>query len=369
MKEMEMRKCERYDKDRIALTVPMPREYYLKRIIAIALSVAFFALSVIVCSTGIWWLTQASEGGGYQGGDAVGGGGEETEGDNKAEIPEETVEDNGDLEWYPSEGEDGENEEIKNPSDGTHIENTTEVEKKDEPIKADLSLAERGDTYIINYSKLSPDVAGILEMGFSGGRYAYTEEPVVLVLHTHTSEGYYDMDRAVPTHILTRGVVAAGERLVRKLTGGGVPAVHCTVIHDGGEENPYRLAADTVKTMLEIYPSIEYVIDLHRLDEAGENGESVKTVSATGSAQVRITVSSGGIMQRDTLALALALRRELNSDGKRACMPVVLTDSEYNAGLVPYYLKIDLGSSGNDSSEAMEACDLLAEAIIEILKK
>ena len=235
-------------------------------------------------------------------------------------------------------------------------------------ISVDMSYAEMGDAYLINYTSLAVDSKGILEMGFLGGRYSYSESPVVLILHTHTSEAYYDADGDEPLRMLTHSVVAVGERLAQELTGRGVPAVHCAVIHDG-EKSSYESAADTIETMLRIYPSIEYVIDLHRAEETDSSGNALKSLSSDGSAQIRITVSSGGVLTRDTLALALSLRRELNLDGERYCMPVVFTDSRYNSALAAYYMKVDVGTQGNDIDEAMAAGVRFAEMFARILKK
>ena len=148
----------------------------------------------------------------------------------------------------------------------------------------------------------------------------------------------------------------------------GVPTVHCTVIHDS-DGKVYENAKNTVEAMLKIYPSIEYVIDLNRLDVADEKGRVVRTLSALETAQIRVTVSSDGILVRDTLALALSLRRDMNGDGKNLCMPVVFTDSSYCAELSLYYLKVDVGSYGNSAEEAVSAGALLAETLAGILKK
>lgn len=370
MIDNENRDCVKYDKDKVTLTVPVPKEYYVKRIVAVVIAAMALILLTAVCVGGVWGLTRLWGNGGS--GDRSDGFGESEEDEKKEEndtsdLPGRDEDENEQENHFG--GNDGKEESGEMSESEGDIGDEPPIEKDNSPVETDVSFAERGDAYIINYSRLSPDAEGILEMGFSGSRYAYTEEPVVLILHTHTSEGYADMDVSQPLHVLTRSVVAAGELLAQGLTARGIPTVHCSVIHDGGDGNPYVAAAETIMTMLEIYPSIEYVIDLHRLDEVSEEGRRLKTLSAKGTAQVRVTVSDGGGNVKDTLALAMSLRRELNRDGARVCMPTVLTDSEYNAGLVPYYLKLDLGASGNSSSEAMAAAELVTDAIAEVLKK
>lgn len=245
----------------------------------------------------------------------------------------------------------------------------SETESKGEEfsvISADLSEAERGDGYILNYSSRDYDTEGLLEMGFHAEYYPDSLAPTVLILHTHTSEGYFDHDPHDPTSVLTSSVVAVGEALAAELNRAKIPTVHCTVIHDG-EGDAYERAAETIETMMKIYPTIEYVIDLHRMELTDADGHVVKTYSAEQSAQTRITVSTAGVLSRGALSLALCLRRELNKDGARVCMPIVLTDSEYNAASALYYLKLDVGSLGNSSDEARAAAILFAEAFAEII--
>ena len=282
-----------------------------------------------------------------------------------------------------TEGETEKNDSVSESECETDVENGEESEDTDDSddsenvtsdsvskiVSTDLSLAERGDGYIVNYSKHQPDTEGLLEMGFHGGRYSYTEQPVVLILHTHTEEGYYDFNENDPSHILTKSVVSVGERVAYELNRRGIPTVHCTVIHENGGDGAYASAAETIRDMLKIYPSIEYVIDLHRLEAVDANGKILRTESALGTAQIRLTVSSQGVLERETLALALSLRRKLNVGEKRLCMPVVFTDSKLNAEMAYYYLKVDVGSWGNEASEALATGEIFAATLAETLKK
>lgn len=253
---------------------------------------------------------------------------------------------------------------------GSVAETSDESQMPDEEIayvtEVDLSEAEKGDAYILNYSNRMYDTEGLLEMGFHAEYYPDSPAPMVLILHTHTSEGYADWDPNDPSSVLSSSVVAVGETLAAELNRAKIPTVHCTVIHDG-ESDAYENAAETIKTMMKIYPTIEYVIDLHRTVLTDSNGNVVKTCSAEKTAQMRISVSTAGILPKGALLLALCLRRELNSDGARLCMPVVLTDSEYNASSSLYYLKLDVGSIGNSSDEARAAAIRFAEAFADII--
>lgn len=257
---------------------------------------------------------------------------------------------------------DTETEIQPNPEDGDDGEDAARV------YSADLSFSELGDGYFYNYSGKSPDTEGLLEIGFSGGRDYYTEHPVVLIIHSHIREAYLDCNPNDPTDALSKSVIGVGETVARELNRRGVPTVHCTVIHGYGDGNAYVDAEETIAEMLRVYPTIEYVIDLRRLEEKDAEGRILKTESANGFAQIRVTVSGRSELWQDNLALALALRKKLNSDGSKFCLPVVFTDVSLNAKSSPYYLKVDVGASGNTAGEAITAGEYFAVALSEILK-
>ncbi len=242
-----------------------------------------------------------------------------------------------------------------------------------EPMRVDLSESERGDGYLCNLTDRGFDTAGLLEAGFAGGRYSYSEAPVVLLLHSYTDRTYADADpEGNPSDRAFKGVVGVGQRLAKELMEQGIPTLHCTVIHDGegvSENETYRRVEETVKTLLDIYPSLCYVIDLRRLELTDESGVPPATTARTGAAQLQVTVSTGGALPQQTLALALCLRRELNRGDRRIAMPTAVTDAPSHADLALYCLRVDVGTAANTSTEAQKAAEAFAAALAGLLKK
>ncbi len=286
-----------------------------------------------------------------------------TEADEKTESEaEETVS-------YTEEVSKG-NEEVSEDNESeseSEAEGVTDVgQLMPEVIESDLSELERGNEYIINYTDKAPDVAGLIDRGFCDLEEKNHSAPLVMVIHTHTKESYLGASNS-----FLGGVAAVGDRLCQSLNKLGLSALHCTVIHDGDENNAYLNSGKTIQTMLEIYPSIKYVIDLHRL-ELMPNGLPLKTVSgsADGSAQIRLTVSTEGYNWQESLSLALSLRQRLNQNGERICMPPTVSPSRYNSDLSRYYIMADIGAVGNTVSEAKAAAERLAKALADtVLKK
>lgn len=209
------------------------------------------------------------------------------------------------------------------------------------------------------------------------------EEPVVLILHTHAQEGYRTdgtpyltggIGDAIYTEDRASGVVAVGEVLCRELMRGGVPAIHCTDLHgEGGTlRGAYDGAAECIRRYMEEYPSIAYVIDLHRDSVLSADGACLRTLSESGSAQIMAVVGSDGGGEacpawRENLGLALTLSECLNAASAGVSRPVLLRNATYNQEIAPHSLLLEIGSAGNTVTEAKSAAVLVGKVLAELL--
>lgn len=249
-------------------------------------------------------------------------------------------------------------------------------------VVRDLSATEFGPFYINNATAYQPSLEALMERDVSS---SITEAPLVLILHTHTSEGYVsnvteyfegDVGDVTYTKQEERNVLAVGKVLTKTLKEKGITALHCTVMHDqpslGGS---YKRAAESIRFFLEQYPSIRYVIDLHRDAVMTEKGEYVRAVAETSDgtvAQVMPVVGSdsGGTLCENwegNLALALQLRSALNAEGASVCRPIYLRNSTYNQELAPFSLLLEIGTGGNCIEEAERAAVLVGEALAKLI--
>ena len=280
-----------------------------------------------------------------------------------------------------TDGSDSEkNSEIQSEAE-SESESWEEVSGKYIPVAdADLSEFEKGVYYINNNTLYRPDTAYLAKKDIPCMYNKGSEYPLVLVLHTHTCESYsadgkkvFLSSEGIKSPFGTETVVSVGEQTVNILNLNGVPAVHCTVIHDADSNvDSYKRAEQTIEWMLQMYPTIKYVIDIHRSSEMDENGNIIRTESYSGfgeCAQLRITVSAGEQSAwENNLALALKLRQKINGDSLRICRPVALSGSEYNSKHSYYYLTVDVGSCGNTLDEAKTAAEIFGDALSDIIK-
>ena len=241
----------------------------------------------------------------------------------------------------------------------------SESEKNEPPslLVKDLSEKDRGDGFVVNFTEEKIDISALLDRGFVDFEVSGNQAPTVMIIHTHTSEEY---ERGSDFFNGPLSVVSVGDVITDELNRAGLGAIHCTVIHDSGNRNAYLEARDTINTMLKIYPSIKYVIDVHRMI-ISENGIPIKTLSVSGAAQVRLSISAenGDIGDwRESLSLALSVRSEMNKEDG-ICMPIVITGGGYNSDLSVYHLVAEIGTDRNNVEEAILAGRVFARAIAE----
>ena len=254
-------------------------------------------------------------------------------------------------------------------------------------VPMDLSLVAYGDTYIQNSTGIDPDVDKLLAVKLSdriGLEYLSSSAPTVLIIHTHGTEAYsaegavsfVEGGEIARSDDKTENVVAVGKALKDRLDELGIKSIHCEILHDrNGYMGAYDAAKETVVRYMGQYPSIKLVIDLHRDGIVRSSGELVRPVTVSDGeavAQVMCVVGSdwGGEKNEKwegNLALALQLRRELNSDGENICRPTYLKQSTYNQEIAPFSLLLEIGAAGNYLSEACLAAEKVAEALAKIL--
>ena len=249
-------------------------------------------------------------------------------------------------------------------------------------VTYDLSHLGQGIGYLNNETAYKPNVNALLKIDVAAKP---TQEPLVLVLHTHTSEGYLgetatylegDLGNLTYTKEEERNVLAVGKAFIAALNKNGITAIHCTVMHDeSGLSGSYERAAASIAFFLTHYPSIRYVVDLHRdaiLTAEGEYVRAATEIDGKSVAQILPVVgSNAGGWEHDewegNLALALQLRQELNQNDIALCRPVMLRNHTYNQELAPYAILLEIGTGANSIDEAIAAATLAGEAFAKVI--
>ncbi len=207
-----------------------------------------------------------------------------------------------------------------------------------------------------------------------------TEEPTVLILHTHTTESYtkttehYQETSAFRTLDEDYNMLSVGDALARALESGGIRVIHDREIHDYPSYNgSYVHAREAIEYYLEKYPSIRLVLDLHR-DASGDLNNQFRptaTVDGEKAAQLMLvmgTNASGGTHPnwKENLALGLKLQTQLERTAPGITRPLSLRAQRFNQDLTPGSLLIEVGAAGNTHPEAIRAAEILAQAILAL---
>ncbi len=254
-------------------------------------------------------------------------------------------------------------------------------------VAMDLSCSAMGKDYFFNETCYRPDPAA-LRAGLQLPAFPVGEAPVVLILHTHASEAYLPEGSAYIEGELgdishsedaTRNVLAVGEALCRRLNQNGVPTLQCRELHGiaGSLRGSYEGAADCIAAYLAQYPSIRYVIDLHRDGILDASGNCVRTLAGGGEspmAQVMAVVGSDGNGTasphwQSNLALALGLYDGLQESCQTLTRPISLRNASYNQELAARSLLLEIGSSGNSVSEAVRTAEAVGDVLARMIRQ
>ena len=123
---------------------------------------------------------------------------------------------------------------------------------------------------IKNGSNKTLDAAALAEEGFAA---CLTDDaPQVLILHTHGSEAYtmpaghdYVSTGTCRTSDTTKNVVRVGDEIASVLSGYGISVLHDRTLYDDPlYEGAYGRSVEGIEAYLEKYPSISFILDIHR---------------------------------------------------------------------------------------------------------
>ena len=235
---------------------------------------------------------------------------------------------------------------------------------------------------ITNRSGTAVDVAAALSDSLPLS-WEDTDLPQVLILHTHTTEGYmtyaadyYNAEDRHRTDDHTRNVCGVGEALRLTLAAYGITAIHDTTVHDSPVyAGAYGRSAETAQAYLEQYPSIQLVIDLHR-DSVEDGGAVVRptaTVAGKKAAQMMFVtgvVSTEGLPHphwEQNLTLSARWQAALDAVSPDLMRPLNTVASRYNQHLSPGWVLVEMGAEGNTIEEAVYSAQILGETLARLL--
>lgn len=208
--------------------------------------------------------------------------------------------------------------------------------------------------------------------------------PQILIYHTHGSEAYtqtedsrYTESDAYRTTDCTKNVVLVGEAMAEVFRSMGFEVIHDTTLYDYPVYNgAYERSRDGIGKWLAQYPTIKFVLDVHRDALVSEGGAAYKLISQEGDekvAQVMLVVgsdASGASHPRwqENLALAVKLQLLLTGQYDQLARPITLRSTRFNQDTSPGALLVEVGGHGNTLAEAIAGGKKFAQTAGELLK-
>ena len=209
-----------------------------------------------------------------------------------------------------------------------------------------------------------------------------TDEPLVLIYHTHTTESFepfvrdkYDSSFNYRTTDSTKNMVMVGDAIQAELEAQGIGVIHAVDIHDYPSYNgSYARSRETILPILEKYPSIKVVLDIHRDAISGEGYAYQPFVEIEGREAAQVMIISGcddGTLgmpnYMENFHFACCLQKKLESDYEGLTRPILFDYRHYNQDLTNGSLLIEIGSHGNTLQQAQFSGQLLGRSLGELL--
>ena len=239
---------------------------------------------------------------------------------------------------------------------------------------------ENKSVYVNNETNFQIDINELLKEELSIKK---KDGPLVLIVHTHTTESYtesgkssYSANESTRTQDKNYNVVRVGEAIKEQLVQNGIKTIHDTTINDYPSYNgSYKKTLGIIEEYLKKYPSIQVVLDVHRDGMTKQDGTKMKVcaqVNGENAAQVMVLCGSseGGLKHenwRENLKLGLRIQEQMTKAYPGLARPLQLVKERYNQHATNGSLILEVGTDGNTLEEALVCAKYTGIAIAKVL--
>ncbi len=262
-------------------------------------------------------------------------------------------------------------------------ENEYPIKAADLSVSTDYGLEASNETeYELDLPSYLDDELNIPSVSELTKRYG-SDAPVILIIHTHGTEAYAEDGKSTYTQKdncrssdAEKNVVAVGRTMAEQFESMGIPTLHCEKMFD--EESyidAYEFSSAAVREFTAIYPSIQYVFDVHRdsvIDSELTKLRPVTVIDGKITAQYMCVIGtderSGQHPEWKTnLAFACQLQSALYERCPSLPRRLSVRSSSYYQNYAKGSLLLEIGSCGNTLSEAKSCGKAVAEEIGKII--
>lgn len=244
-------------------------------------------------------------------------------------------------------------------------------------------------SFLMNKLYIVPSRAKVLEeelnaeemLGIDMKLKQDNSKPQILIYHTHSQEGFVDSVKGKPETY----IVGVGEYLCKLLTEEyGYNVIHCKEQFDikNGKldrSKAYTYAETTLNQILEDYPSIEVVLDIHR-DGLPEGADKLVTdINGKQTAKIMFfngvsRSSAGGDIdylfnrfKKENLAFSFQLKLKAMENYPDFTRKNYIDAYQYNQHLRGKSVLVEVGAQNNTLQEELNAMEVLAEVLHKVI--
>ena len=229
--------------------------------------------------------------------------------------------------------------------------------------------------YIKNASNKTLDAAALASESFAAK--LTDTAPQVLILHTHGSEAYtmpkgqeYVSTGTCRTSDTTCSVVRIGDEIASVLSAYGISVLHDRTLYDDPlYEGAYTRSLEGIEAYLEKYPSISFILDIHRdaVEDAQHRQYKLISQEDPNAAQISFVMGSNHDGWQENLKLAGAVAEAIKADHPTVMRPITLRNSNYNQHKSPGSMLVEVGAAGNSLEEALNSARIFADGFAKVL--
>ena len=201
--------------------------------------------------------------------------------------------------------------------------------------------------------------------------------PQVLIVHSHGSEAYtmpkgqeYAPTGTCRTADNSVNMIRVGDEIAAVLSSYGISVLHDRVLYDDpAYDGAYERAADAIRGYLEKYPTLSFVLDVHRDAIEDKAGHQYKVITREDPrcAQISFVMGSNNDHWLENVKLAVAVQQRLTDTSPTLMRPMTLRNSNYNQHLTTGSMLVEIGTAGNSLSEALRAAQLFAVGFAQVI--
>lgn len=209
--------------------------------------------------------------------------------------------------------------------------------------------------------------------------------PQVLIIHTHTTEsyassdtGYYNPNDPTRNPDKSKSVVEVGNLIAQQLEKNGIQVVHDTTYHDyPSYSNAYGKTLTSIEKDLELYPTIQVILDIHRDAIQYSDGTRAKptaVINGKKAAQIMVVAPSnqaGSALPvpdwQYNYRFALRIQQALVNTYPGLARPLNLCPYRYNMQVSHGSLLVEFGTDVNTLSEAAYSGQLFGGVLSKVL--